>query len=441
MAGERFQPDRRAERQTPPSSNVSRRKILIGLGTVGAVVAGGLISESLDRGTKKQEQKPGQAPEKKSERDPLAIEANPKYYPSGELKGYRLNDLFTDYTGVKGLVGDTILVDFRERQIGLLKRKLEYIKRWEESEKKTAPWTKEVIAMGTQLCQEYQDKAPTKLSVTEYAGHIDDSLRTIRRGIDWVHLGRSMSSAKRPMTPAMLATIRLMETKLSRRHLLSYVLTELMPGVNGKLNARMLDFLLQNAGREFVESIFAVNDIEISGGPYQFTPHALGGGTKPVGASLIDRFVKPSQLPDSVAKLRGNDHHKAAHLFSIFNFQLLVRMLPRNKKIQDGLLKELEKFSGDELLEYVSTAHHAPKHAIGAFIKFLQARVSHPEKMRRFEILKAKNEKLPPKRRKKLTLPKAPDYEDFCRASKNKNLLNYLLKTRANNKELAARGF
>lgn len=140
-----------------------------------------------------------------------------------------------------------------------------------------------------------------------------------------------------------------------------------MPSRDGQLNKLILDFLLKNAGREYIESIPAMYDPKTSFGPYQFTEYALyevpRRGKR--GASIINQAVKESEkIPGSVALLRGEQHYKAAFLFMIENIANLV-----NKRC--AALNSVWRANKDDLIMFVATSHHMPSPALNAARRWL----------------------------------------------------------------------
>jgi hypothetical protein len=144
-----------------------------------------------------------------------------------------------------------------------------------------------------------------------------------------------------------------------------------MPGKwEGVLNREMLDFLLRNGGREFVEYIPAVYDGKTSFGPYQFTEFALYDGKGgPRGASVPNRALPLElQIPGSVIRLHDDLHFRAAYLNALHNIAMLIRKL--NKK-ELAVFARVGVKSDKALMEFVAVAHHAPAYAMRAGRRWL----------------------------------------------------------------------
>jgi hypothetical protein len=113
--------------------------------------------------------------------------------------------------------------------------------------------------------------------------------------------------------------------------ILSYNMTEFFPIWSPwwQTEYRFLDYMLKNYGKEFVFNVPAIHDDYASFGSYQFTSLALYDTNEETrGASIMNQYVsKDSQIPWSVTKLRGSEHHKAAYLLAMQNVYLLLKNL------------------------------------------------------------------------------------------------------------------
>ena len=146
---------------------------------------------------------------------------------------------------------------------------------------------------------------------------------------------------------------------VNAQDLLAYSLTELMPSADGKLNVNVLEFLLKNAGREYIESIPAIYDAKTSFGPYQFTEFALFDHKGQKRGSSIPNQALPGKdrIPGSVSKLRGKDHYKAGYLFMVDNMANFVHKIGWSEL---GILENQFKENKDDVIAFLATAHHGP---------------------------------------------------------------------------------
>src|SRR3989344_4046298 len=199
-------------------------------------------------------------PDKKKE-TPKTPEASREMIdvPRG-LRGRKLNDLFTHYTGIAGQVPDKVPGDFPTQQLPKL---------WELKKQKYGE-TPVVSLARQQLVGGYDQKNAQKMNWQQYRDSGQASIDSLRKSLDWNAVGKHFG-----LGGVDLKLLREFEAQINGSALLSYALTELMPGVDGPLNRDMLDFLLRVGGREYVERLPAVNDAKTSMGSYQFTEYAL----------------------------------------------------------------------------------------------------------------------------------------------------------------------
>lgn len=289
------------------------------------------------------------------------VEAKPRRYTTGKLAGRNLNDLYTEYTGIKGTVPETVNIDFESRLDYLWLRK-----------KRRSGHNPVVVETGNQLVKEYKSKIPTLLDISSYIKEINGSIDVVKQTLDWKTYAEIKNFA-----PKQTALVQKLVSGFSGKDLAAYALTELMPSKDGQLNRDVLAFLLRTAGKEYIEAIPALYDPKTSFGPYQFTEYALynAAGVKR-GASVVNEALPVAhRIPGSVAKLRSQNHHKAAFLFLIENIANLVdRISPR----QLSLLASLPASKHPDLLAYVATAHHGPSVAIQIAKRWLDHKTRFP---------------------------------------------------------------
>ncbi len=283
-------------------------------------------------------------------------QAMPNEYDSLGLEGRTLNSLFSLYTGVpeSATVGKTISVDFNEQLSQLWSMKKE--------RSKGNSVIDEVISSQV---KKYVNTTPTRMTFTEYLAEANKAIEDTKKNLDWEIVARNKRLSKR-----QLGALKKVSGSIGAEEIMSYALTELMPSHNGSLNIDVMDFLLRNAGREYVELIPALFDSKTSFGPYQFTPHALHDDERDIrGASIINRALpEQERIPGSVKLLQGNDHHKAAYLFAINNLADLIR---NTSEKQLKTLEDYSEFSSEGIVKYVGTAHHRPRDALRAGKRWL----------------------------------------------------------------------
>lgn len=227
----------------------------------------------------------------------------------------------------------------------------------------------------------YSQEKSTKLTLDDYLDEIKDSITYVKRHLNWDNgnLGMNikgiyrlndiktrsgnLSRNQKKINELRKKRFKLAKEivgKLDENHILSYGLTELMPSIDGKFNTNLLDFLLRNAGREYVEALPAMHDKKSSFGLYQFTSFALNDLTKD-GASKVNQALSNEyKIPGSVNQLRRNDHHKAAYMFAIHN---LFHVIGQLNETQIERLDRVYNNKMDEIVQYVATAHHLPVNA------------------------------------------------------------------------------
>lgn len=257
---------------------------------------------------------------------------------TGSLAGRSLGDLYVPYLGLPGshVVPDTLQVNFYKQLESMWKRKER------RSNNGVVNSTKKLVL------ERYQTK--TTCTLSEYEDHVNDVASDLFSSINW-----SRVADARKLSDNQIEQLKKAVKKIGGQELLAYAMTELMPSNDGEVNREVMDLLLQNAGREYLELIPAMNDKLTSFGLYQFTSYAVYDTPKERrGASVINQALPASlQIPGSVNKLVGDDHHKAAWLFMIANLSHL------SKKGFD-----VSDLSQIELVQFVAMAHHNPSNAL-----------------------------------------------------------------------------
>jgi len=275
-------------------------------------------------------------------------------FASNNLAGSRVGKLYQLYLGIESnIIPETLLTDFDSQlsKLWQMKEDVSGLKNVAEE----ARW---------QLIEEYS-QARTPVTLKAYQTNIDQIANRTYQSINWQRMCR-----ERGMKTRNCQTLQKIAKTIGGRELLAYGLTELMPAAEGRLNVLVLDLLLQNAGREYVESLPAIYDSYTSFGLYQFTQYAIfETPTEIRGASIVSTYLPVvEQIPGSVSKLRGDDHHKAAYLFAVRN---LMRMIHRLNDRQLSTLESGWAHSDDEITQYIAVAHHSPSNALLAAKRWL----------------------------------------------------------------------
>ncbi|MBN1386290.1 hypothetical protein JW968_04950 [Candidatus Woesearchaeota archaeon] len=270
----------------------------------------------------------------------------------GALVGRNILDgsLWSLYTGLSGVISPTVSVDFNAQLDRMLAKKEGWCRNHGQ---KVSP---AVYEFWKSHVAEYKSgKIKHTMTLESYLGECGKAMQEVRDNIDW----NTVKSRKR-LSDDQLDVLKEISAGLTEHDLLSYALTELMPGKDGNLNKAVIDFILRNAGREYLEMIPAMHDRYASFGLYQWTSFAVNAGTGDGASSVNPALPSGMQIPGSVINLRGNDHHKAAYLFAISNLADMIRSLNRSEL---ATLSGVWSSNKDDIVKYIATAHHMPSHA------------------------------------------------------------------------------
>lgn len=277
----------------------------------------------------------------------------------GHLLAMYLGEFQLDENGYCRTVefGDTYKVDF--------KKTLDKLWRIKASRSKG---NKEINIVRQNQVAQYNPQTATRMTLDEYIMEADQVAEQTFENIDWDKIKHVFMFKK---DDGRLDLLQKLAKSIDGITLISYALTELMPTKDGTLNMNMLDFLLQTAGREYVELLPAIADGETSFGPYQFTKYSvLDSDGNRNGASRINIAVGDDELriPNHTYLLEGREHHSAAYLNAVNNFAMLVRTL--NDEQIRTLEKNLEQ-SRDDLAAFMATAHNKSRNAIQSAQRWL----------------------------------------------------------------------
>ncbi len=267
-------------------------------------------------------------------------------YDLSPLKGKVVSNLYCMYLGTCGKMPQMVM--------GVPAEKLR--KMWAFKIARS-PGNADVRNTAHTLLQEYRTMSPTRMSLWQYRAYVANVIARTKQKMDWERLAR----LKR-VYHYQFELIRSIARSISERDILAYGLTELMPSDKGELNLQVLEIMLRTDGKEFIEGIPALGDTLVSFGPYQFTYLALRHTPGQITETCVVNLALPKsrRIPESVAKLRGDDHYVAAYLFATANVANLVHAL--NDRQFDVLSKKW-KSCWPSVVQYIAVSHHGPSAA------------------------------------------------------------------------------
>lgn len=260
------------------------------------------------------------------------------------IQGRKLGGLYSDITGIEGLVHASHKINYGELMADLWMRKLD--------RKNVSDAT---IKSAEEPIKLFLEK-PKKMTLKQFVAEADSQVTLVKRALDFgvVCKGYRLNGVQCEVFKSLALAVR-------GTDLVAYGMTEIMPTSEGDLNVKVLEILLQNAGSNYMFTIPALYDGMLSLGFYQFTSYAVNG-VRNEGASRMSSYLpKTIQIPGSVIALRNGDHHRAAYLFALNNLAVLAKQT--NKKEFNALQKALKQKPG-EIVTFMATAHHAPGLAI-----------------------------------------------------------------------------
>lgn len=259
---------------------------------------------------------------------------------------FQEGELYADLIGVSGQLPLSSNIDFEKNLKSM----------WDKKNARKKGVTDVARATSVDVLKYYSTNK-TYMTVDEYVLWINRDIETLKKNIDWVGVcGVRMRGLECELLKALSYGIY-------GRDLVAYGLTELMPSENGTLNVKLLDVLLRNAGRQYLDSVPALYDKYTSRSLWQFTQFAVYQANSELrGASSINVHVKaPYKIPGSVSMLRSADHHRAAYLFAVANLRDLVLRMTDAERIN---LKQKHRKHPDEIVQFIAIAHHLPSPAI-----------------------------------------------------------------------------
>jgi hypothetical protein len=272
------------------------------------------------------------------------------------LKGHKLADLYADLLGVSGVVSkDYYTINFGEQLQSLWFKKLS-----------RKDLTDAVIDNADIPIKRFTEPLNT-MTLAQFVSQANGEVKRVKNKLDFTGVCKEYRLSNNECQ-----VFRDLASHVRGKDLIAYGMTELLPSAEGELNVKVMEILLQNAGATYLEAIPAIHDKMLSVGLYQFTSLALRHDEDGfVGASRVNKYLpKEDQIPGSVIKLQGSEHHRAAFLFALHNLARLAKSTSvkqfRNLKyvMRDGL--------GDNLVIYMATAHHLPGPALKSACRWLK---------------------------------------------------------------------
>lgn len=278
------------------------------------------------------------------------------------ISGIELKGLATEYFGFKGIVPDSFNVDFKENLDAMWANKF-----------RIAKSNGDVKKFYDTFVKNYDPNTSTKISLEEYLNEALDSINVIKKSIDW----NAVMSLKndewmkngefKKLDSTRTQLVKDMSLSLNQYTVMGNFMTEILSGDNGYENSLIIDFLLRNAGREFIDYIPAKDKWD-SKGPSQFTPNAwYDDGITILKASLIN-YALPEyhRIPKSMNNLTGMDHVKGTYLLNINNLCEFVGSLNT---------KQFEKLNGnwteEQVAEFAALAHRHDPNAVNAGLTWI----------------------------------------------------------------------
>jgi hypothetical protein len=271
------------------------------------------------------------------------------------LRGMKLGNLNAWYVGIGGKAPETLVINFAENLDKLWERKLD---------RGVTPATKKSFQ---RVVDRYTHNDPGLTTLPQFVTKVDDEVKLVHQNLDYTALCQNwdkrvrtaVSIKKHYLHAGGCALLKDMAGQITGRDLVAYGMTELFPARDGEKNIRLLQVLLPNAGSEYLNALPALGDPLLSLGFYQFTSHAVRHDASGAhGASMVSEYAqKDMRIPGSVIALNGNDHHRAAFYFAVYNIANWIRhSTPQEKRA----LRILFPSNMDNVAQYMAVAHHLP---------------------------------------------------------------------------------
>lgn len=310
-------------------------------------------SEYLKKEENTPEAKPEPAPEIKSEEN---------VYDTRVLQRFEFSNLYTTYLGIAGRPGENTQIDFNYQLQEMWKTK-----------KNISKGALKISETGDALRKEFAagEKGLLKNGIEDYINLANNAIEEIKKHLDFKKL-----SHLKGFDQDQAAAAKEICMSVTGKDLLAYAMTEIMPSDSGWKNKLVMDFLLKNAGRQYIESIPAMHDSKLSFGPYQLTEYVVYPDWHKKGGAMEINYLLPfgQQIPNHLEELRSQDHHKAAYLFMVENLSHLIKNL-RGKELANFRTSAHNKA---DLISYIAAAHHKPHEALPKAARWLREKLYMP---------------------------------------------------------------
>jgi hypothetical protein len=263
------------------------------------------------------------------------------------LRGMKLGNLNAWYVGIDGKAPKFEAINFVDNLEELWERKLDIAN--------VTPATKKSFQV---IVDRYKDGDRGLTTLPRFVDDVDYEVKMAHQAIDYPAFCKA-----REIPVGGCELLRDMAGEITGRDLVAYGMTELLPSQKGKVNVRLMRVILASAGSEYLNSLPALGDPLLSSGFYQFTSYAVRHDTKTVeGASKISLFAdEPYKIPGSVVHLKGNDHHRAAFYFAVYNIATWIR---HSSPEQKRTMRKIFPKNMGEVAQFMAVAHHLPRPAM-----------------------------------------------------------------------------
>lgn len=214
----------------------------------------------------------------------------------------------------------------------------------------------------------------TKYSLQEWRTDMQATIDEVN-----MHIDRKIVCEKLWVDYAYSDVLQKVFMRMRNEHVLSYLCTELFGDLPGTFSLHYLDFLFQNAGKEYVYHIPAVYDDMASFGPYQLTSAVVRHDRKKWSANVIQEALPENYrtIPGSMYKLTPEQQNQATYLNMIYNMWLLINILEKNK-MSSNEIQKLGEIDMQTLLEYLAVSHNSPRTAVRAMLHWLKKDMKKP---------------------------------------------------------------
>jgi hypothetical protein len=249
----------------------------------------------------------------------------------------------------------------------------------------TQPVTPAVRKSVAKIITRYEQSEHRTTTLPAFTKRVDHIVNDARSNLDFTGL-----CARYRLSSDRCVRLQYLSGRITGRTLIAYGMTELFPSQDGETNRKMLDMMLRRAGEDYINSIPALGDKYLSMGFYQFTSFAVRHDADGVqGASVVSMFAgRDRKIAGSVMQLSGDDQHRAAFYFAVYNLAVLL-MEPKyddkGKLVRSGLtakqyasLKAHSPISEADLTVFMAASHHLPGGARRATASWLQEGCKRP---------------------------------------------------------------